>query len=174
MPSSLHAATVGTYLQILPKVGGLVGKAEAHCRANGLPDEALTDARLADDMWNFAKQVCECCRHSAQAIASLRSGLARPDPDPAPLDFASLHRKVADSLGALQTVDPDELDALAGRDVRFAFSDTRWTFTAEDFLLSYSVPNFHFHAATAFGVLRSRGLPIGKRDFLGKLRIKAA
>ena len=43
MSGSLHTATVGVYLQILPQIGGLVDKAEAHCRENGLPAAALLD-----------------------------------------------------------------------------------------------------------------------------------
>ena len=46
-------------------------------------------------------------------------------------------------------------------------------FTAEDYLLSFALPNFYFHAATAYDILRWKGLPIGKRDFIGRLRLKA-
>ena len=45
-------------------------------------------------------------------------------------------------------------------------------FTAEDFLLSFSQPNFYFHCATAYDILRMKGVPVGKRDFLGRVRIK--
>jgi len=73
MPFSLYHASVGAYLQILPSVAGLVTKAEAHCAEQGLPAEAITGARLADDMWPFAKQVSECVHHSAKAITGLRA-----------------------------------------------------------------------------------------------------
>jgi hypothetical protein len=172
MAISLHTATVRTYLQILPPLGRLVDKAEAHCREKGLPDEALTGASLADDMWNFAKQVFECGRHSARAIKSAQAGAAGPDMDPVPLDFASLRAEVSQSIVFLKTVDPDALESLVGKDVRFEFSTSRMDFTVEDFLLSFALPNFLFHATTAYGVLRNQGLPIGKYDFLGKLRVK--
>jgi len=29
----------------------------------------------------------------------------------------------------------------------------------------------YFHAATTYDILRHRGLPLGRRDFMGKLRI---
>jgi uncharacterized protein len=54
----------------------------------------------------------------------------------------------------------------------FAIGETRMEFTAEDFLLSFSMPNFYFHATTAYDLLRARGIQIGKRDFLGRPRIK--
>lgn len=172
MSVSLHSIIVGAYLQTLPQIAALIDKAEAHCQANGLPDEALTGATLAGDMWNFAKQVFECGHHSARALKGLRAGVFGPEIDPAPLDFASLRGEIADSLAFVKTVDPGELDGLIGRDMRFESGTMRMDFTVEDFLLSFSLPNFYFHAATAYDVLRNQGLPLGKRDFLGKLRLK--
>ena len=55
----------------------------------------------------------------------------------------------------------------------FAFGERQVNYTAENFLLSFSQPNFYFHATTAYDILRSKGLPLGKRDFVGRVRIKA-
>ncbi len=173
MPISLYTATVGPFLQILPPIAALVDKAEDHCKANGLPDEALTDCRLAEDMWNFAKQVSQCSHHSARAIEGVRAGTFSPEPAPAPLDFASLRAEIAASIALLEAVDPAEIDGMIGRDMRFEFKDIRLDFTVEDFLLSFTLPNFFFHATTAYGILRNQGLPVGKMDFMGTLRLKA-
>lgn len=174
MSISLHAATVGTYLQILPQVAVMLDKAEEHCRQHGLADDALTGATLAPDMWDFAKQIFECGHHSARAIESVRRGLAGPEMDPVPHDFAALRKEIADSIAALQALQPAEVDSLIGRDVRFEFGTFRMDYTAENFLLSFSLPNFFFHSVTAYDVLRSRGVALGKRDYLGKVRIKPA
>jgi hypothetical protein len=45
-------------------------------------------------------------------------------------------------------------------------------FTAENFLLSFSLPNFYFHATTAYDILRWKGVKLGKTDFLGAMRKK--
>ena len=58
--------------------------------------------------------------------------------------------------------------------MRFEFRDFAMNFLAEDFLLSFSQPNFYFHAATAYDVLRMKGVPVGKRDFMGRVRIQPA
>lgn len=173
MASSLYHASVGVFLQILPSVAGLVTKAEAHCREHGLPDDALTEARLAPDMWPFAKQVSETAHHSARAIASVRSGRAGPEIDPVPNDFASLHKEIAEARRLLEEVSPTEVDAMIGKDVRFEFGTRRMDFDAEDFLLTFSLPNFFFHTTSAYAILRNQGLPVGKLDFLGRLRLKA-
>ena len=39
--------------------------------------------------------------------------------------------------------------------------------------MSFSLPNFYFHATTAYDILRTNGVPLGKRDFMGRLNMKA-
>jgi hypothetical protein len=173
MPISLHDAAVGHYLQILPAIIGLVDTAEAHCRAAGGGDTALTQCKLADDMWDFAKQITSVAHHSAGAIAGLRVGEFGPDFAPAPTDFAALRTRLTDALAELKALDPAELESMIGRDMCFKIGDFRRDFTAENFLLTFSVPNFYFHATTAYAILRHQGVPVGKRDFLGEMRLKA-
>jgi len=172
MSVSLHTVVVGTYQQILPQVAGLVAKAEEHCKSGGLEAGALTQACLADDMWPFAKQVFECGHHSARAIEGVRKGVFSPEIDPVASDFASLHKEVADAMAIVDAVDPGELDAIADDEVKFVFGERSMPFTVSDFLLTFSLPNFYFHATTAYDILRNQGLPVGKMDFLGKLRLK--
>ena len=73
---------------------------------------------------------------------------------------------------SLEAETPAAIDALADREVVFEFKGNRLPFTASGFLTSFSLPNFHFHATTAYDILRSRGVPIGKRDYMGRMRIK--
>jgi hypothetical protein len=65
-----------------------------------------------------------------------------------------------------------KIDAFLGRDMRYAFGERQMNFAAENFLLSFSQPNFYFHATTAYGILRWKGLPLSKRDFTGRVRIR--
>jgi hypothetical protein len=65
------------------------------------------------------------------------------------------------------------VNTLEGKDVVFEVRDMKLPFTAEGFLLSFSLPNFYFHATTAYDILRTKGVPLGKRDFLGKMRLKS-
>jgi hypothetical protein len=173
MAVSLHTAVVGTWLQLLPQVAHLVDKAEAHCREQGLTAQELTGARLADDMWPFAKQVAETAHHSARALSGVRAGVFGPEIDPVPDDFAWLRAEVAGAIALLESVDPGELDAIADRDMRFEFGKFRRDFTVSDFLLTFSLPNFHFHTTTAYAILRHAGVKIGKLDYLGRMRTKS-
>jgi len=170
MSFSLYAATVPSYLQILGAVGTLLGKAEAHCAQTGVAPAELLQARLAEDMLPFAYQVKSTAVHSLGAIEGVRRGVFSPDMTPPPADFAALKARVAGTIAGLQAISAAEVDAFVGRDVHFEFGERRIGFTAENFLLSFSQPNFYFHATTAYDILRWKGMKIGKRDFTGTLR----
>jgi len=81
---------------------------------------------------------------------------------------------VAETRAALEKVTPAEVNALEGADVVFQIRDFKVPYVAENFLMSFSLPNFYFHATTAYDILRQKGVPLGKRDFMGQMRTKAA
>jgi uncharacterized protein len=172
MAFSLYAATVPSYQQILGAVSGLLDKAEAFCAEKGIAPSDLIQARLAPDMLPFVYQVKSAAVHSLGAIEGVRRGVFSPDMTPPPETLAALKARVADTLAALAKIDPAEVDGFVGRDMRFEIKERRIEFTAENFLLTFSQPNFYFHATTAYDILRWKGLSIGKRDFLGRLRTK--
>ena len=174
MSFSLYTATVPSYCQILEAVGRLLGKAEAWCADRGVAPNDIIQARLAEDMLPFAYQVKATAVHSLGAIEGVRKGVFSPDMTPPPESFAALKARIADTLATLSALEAAEVDSFVGRDMRFAFGDRHLDFTAENFLLSFSQPNFYFHATTTYDILRWKGLPIGKRDFAGKPRTKPA
>src|SRR5690606_33348878 len=106
------------------------------------------------------------------AIEGVIAGVFSPDTSTPPGDFASLKARLAaarDSLGALSEA---HVHRLAGRAMRFEYGDFRIAFVADAFLLSFSLPNFYFHATTAYAILRAQGVPLGKSDFMGQLRTR--
>lgn len=173
MTLSLYSAVVPNYIQILGAVKGLLDKAEAHCAEGGgcQPDDLLK-ARLADDMLPFGYQVKSCCAHSIGAIEGVRAGVFSPDMTPWPTTFEGLRTAVAKALAAVEALSRDEINGFVGQDMRFEMGEMKMPFTAEDFLLSFSQPNFYFHATTAYDILRWKGVKLGKRDFMGRPRLK--
>ena len=170
MAFTLYAATIPSYLQILNSVSRLIGKAEAFCGEKGIEPEALIQARLADDMLPFAYQVKSAAVHSIGAIEGVRKGTFSPDTSTPPATFEALRDRIAQAIAALEAIDPDEVETFIGKDMRFEFGTNVMEFSAEEFLLSISQPNFYFHATTAYDILRMKGVQIGKRDFNGRVR----
>jgi uncharacterized protein len=170
MSFSLYSAVVPSYLQILDGVSGLLDKAEVFCSEKGIAPEQIIDARLAEDMHPFAYQVKSTAVHSLGAIEGVRRGVFSPDMTKPPESFAELKARIGETRAGLQAIAPGEMDGFVGRDMRFSFGERHIDFRAEEFLLSFSQPNFYFHATTAYDILRWKGVQIGKRDFLGRTR----
>jgi hypothetical protein len=170
MSLSLYQATIPSNLQIIGAVAGLLDKAERYCADKGLAPETLIQARLAEDMFPFAYQITSVCHHSLGAIDGVRNGTFSPDTSEPPGDFDTLSSRLADAKEALEALSEDQVNELMGKPMRFEFQDIKIDFVAENFLLSFSQPNFYFHATTAYDILRAKGLEIGKSDFMGQLR----
>jgi hypothetical protein len=174
MAISLYDASVLSYLQILDAAQGVLQKGRAWAEPNGVDPEDLVEARLVGDMHPLRFQLQQVAFHSTGAIEAMRSGvLAFGGPRPQH-DYGGLQALVSDAVAQLRALDPAEVDGFEGKAVAFRVpgKDDR-VFTAEGFLLSFSLPNFHFHATTAYDILRQRGVPLGKLDFMGALRLKA-
>lgn len=172
MTLSLYDATIPSNLQILRALDALLDKAEAFCTEQGIAPAELIDARLAPDMLPFGYQIGACAHHSIGGIEGTRAGQFIPDRSPWPTDFAGLHTVLRDAVAALEAIDRAEFDALADADTEFRLGETAMPFTGANFLLSFSQPNFYFHATAAYAILRMKGVRIGKRDFIGIPRIK--
>ncbi len=172
MSLSLYQITIPTYLQILGATAGLLDKAEKHCRESDLPAGALTQARLAEDMKPFAYQITSVAHHSQGAIEGVQQGVFAPGASEPPEDFENLHHCLARAREYLEGVSEEAINALVGRPMRFEMGNYRLDFTVENFLMSFSQPNFYFHATTAYDILRHKGLPIGKADFMGGMRTR--
>lgn len=170
---SLYTALVPSFIQILGALEKVIDKGEQFAAERHLAPDELVQARLAEDMLPFAYQVRAAAEHSFGAIRNVRDGYVTPNLSPPPADFAGLRACVADARAGLAALTPAEVDALVGGDVCFEYGTLRLDFAAEDFLLSFSQPNFYFHATTAYDILRSKGVQLGKADFVGMPRVRA-
>jgi hypothetical protein len=172
MAISLYELSVPGYLQTLGAVSGFLDRGLTYFKENGVDPAGIVETRLFTDMLPFSFQIQSVAHHSRGAIEGVKAGVFAPPPASPPLDYAGLQTLVADARAALEAVTPDEINALEGRDVVFQLGEIKMPFTAEGFILSFSQPNFHFHATTAYDILRMKGVPLGKRNYMGKLRMK--
>lgn len=172
MGIALYDVTVLGFMQTVSAMEGVLQKGLAHCRDAGIDTDAMLETRLFPDMLPFRFQVFSVIKNSVGAIECAKAGVFGPPPQIPPMDYTGLQTLLAEASAKLRTCTPDEVNALQGRELLFQPGGVTMSFTVEDFLLSFSIPNFHFHATTAYDILRAKGVPIGKRDYLGRIRAK--
>jgi hypothetical protein len=172
MATSFHDLSVRCYLQTLTGVEGFLTKGATHCQENGIDLAEIVETRLYPDMLPFSFQLWSVVHHSLDALRGIEEGVFTP-PGPLPtLDYAGWQKIVRDARKTLAAMTPETVNALEHKELVFKLGDFKLPFMAPDFVLSFSLPNLHFHATTAYDILRMKGVPLGKRDYTGPMRIK--
>ncbi len=171
MSVSFYDLTVASYLQGLGGIANVMAKGEAHAEGGGLSLEEITSYKLRDDMAPFSFQVISTWHHSMNAIKGLKEGLFQPPPKMQGMDWHKCKDLVAEATAYLEGETPEEINALADQPLIFRMGGNDIPFTSNNFIMSFSLPNFYFHAATLYDMLRIHGVPLGKMDYLGHLRI---
>jgi uncharacterized protein len=174
MATSLYDLSVPTFLQTVKAVGGFLDRAAKHCAETGADPNDFVLARLFDHMAPFHFQIEAAWHHSVWGLEAVKTGVFGPPALVGPVPFADLRAMISKAETALEAFTPDEVNSWAGKDLDLQIGPRRLAFTSETLILSFSLPNFYFHAVTAYDILRTRGVPLGKRDYEGRLRTRTA
>jgi hypothetical protein len=167
MSFSLYDVSVSVFRQYLAGLSGVLAKAEAHLGAG----DDIMGVRLYDDMQPFTFQVMQSIAHSAGAVATLR-GESYPRAEGL-TTLAGCKAAVDAAVTYLDGVKPEDLSVGDDDEVKLQTPRSAMTFTARGYLFTFAYGNFFFHVTTAYDILRHKGVPVGKRDFLGAVQVKA-
>lgn len=169
MSLSLYDVSVPVYRQFLTALLNVLDKGEAYCKEKGIAPEDMFATRLVDDMQPFTFQVMQSVNHSAGALALVR-GQQRARPEGL-TSFEAMKSAVQAAIGELDALKPADLAGAEGKTVELKFPGREMKFTGLGYLQSFAMPQFFFHATTAYDILRHKGVPVGKRDFLGQIAL---
>jgi hypothetical protein len=137
----MYQASVPVFQRTLGALDKILDKAATYASERKIEPATLLGARLYPDMFPLARQV---------QIATI----------------AELKARIGKTLDFVGTFKPAQIDGSEGRDISLKAGPRELTFKGQDYLLFFALPNFYFHATTAFGILRHNGVSIGKLDFL--------
>ena len=165
MALSLYDVSIPGYVLMLKNLAALLDKAEAHAKATGADPATYLEARLAPDMAPLTKQI-QLASDAAKGGAARLAGVAPPSMPDTETTWAEVKERIAKTVAFVSSITPEQVEGDDNRTIELKTPSRTLTFTAREFLLQFSLPNFHFHVVTAYGLLRSQGVPIGKMDYL--------
>lgn len=163
---ALYEFSIPTYQQILGGMMQVMDKTIAHASARKWDHGVICADRLFPDMFDFARQVQSFADHAARS-SLLLAGKDATMPPRDEKTLESLRERIAKALASVNSVSAADVDAHSDKDVTFPMGPRQVTMKGKDYMMHFALPNFYFHAATAYDLLRHRGVEIGKRDFLG-------
>jgi len=166
MSLTMHQATIPALTRILGALSKLLDKAAAHCEARKIDPSVLVNYRLAPDMFPLARQI-QIATDQVKGLAARLTGSEIPSYPDTEVSFDELKARIAKTIDYAKSFTPAQFDGSEDRPVTIKAGTNDLNFSGSDYAFGFVFPNFYFHAATAYNILRHCGVEVGKRDFLG-------
>ncbi|KAK6218607.1 hypothetical protein QIS74_06487 [Colletotrichum tabaci] len=145
----------------------ILSKAEEHAKANNIDVNTYPEARLIPDQLPLLFQVQNATKTVKTNIARLTGEELEPFENKEKT-VEDLHKRIQEALDLLSKVDAATVNAKADNEVDVPiFGGKVLRVTAKEAALSHGVPNFFFHLNAGYAILRAKGVPVGKADYLG-------
>lgn len=164
--------TLQLFRKTLDNLAQWMDKAEQSAKERSFDVDVLAQARLAPDQFSFVQQVQGACDQAKYACAYFSDKPAPSHPD-TETTFAELRERIRKCTDFLASAQEGDLAGAETRKVAPKWLGGRWL-VGSDYLVYVAIPNFFFHATTAYAILRHNGVPLGKVDFVGSLPTREA
>ncbi len=166
MATELYDALVPPLVRGLTALSAVLEKGATYAKEHGIAEEDMLGSRLVPDMLPLTAQVQRVSDSAKGAVQRLGGGEAVPMPD-AETTFAALQERIARTLAVVNGADRASIDGKEDIEVVLTFPNGEYRLTGRTFVSQFVLPNFYFHVTMAYALLRMRGVPVGKIDYLG-------
>jgi hypothetical protein len=166
MSLTMYSASAPQFLRVLKNLSTIITKASTHAEEHKIDAAALLHARLYPNMFPFTRQIQIACDNAKGATARL-AGIELPKHEDVEQTFAELQQRIDRVIAFIESVPADKFAGSDSRKIVLPLRGTEVTFTGEQYLVSFALPNFYFHVTTAYDILRHNGVELGKRDYIG-------
>jgi len=168
MSLSMHQASVTAFTKSLLNLKAMLEKAKAHALEHKVEESVFVNARLYPDMLPLSSQV-QIATDIARSTTARLAGVEPPSYEDSEKTLDDLTARIQRTVDYMAGLDTGAFENAATREITRPVRGQPHTFTGTNYFLQFAVPNVYFHAATAYGILRHNGVPLGKADFLGVL-----
>ncbi|MGH8597138.1 MAG: DUF1993 domain-containing protein, partial [Gammaproteobacteria bacterium] len=168
MSNPYYEQVVGGFSHAMRASSAILDKAKVHADANKFDLANILASRLFPDMFACTRQF-QIATDIAKGAAARLTGSEPPKWDDSETIVEQIQARIGKALDYLASFSPNQFEGAATRAIEVKTPAGDFRFTGQTFLVQWAVPNFYFHCATAYNLLRHAGVPIGKVDFLGKL-----
>src|SRR5574341_1015340 len=168
MKISMYQASAPRFINALRNLSSILDKAQAHAEAKKIDPLVLTSSRLYPDMLPLTSQVQIACDTAKGAVARL-AGVDVPKHEDTEKSIAELKARIDKTITFIETLKPAQIDGTEDKDLHIKLGRREVDWKGMQYLLGFALPNFYFHATTAYDILRHNGVELGKRDYIGNV-----
>jgi uncharacterized protein len=167
MAITMYSASVPVFLQLLGGLKGVLDKSEKHASEKKWDEATVLNLRLYPDMFTLARQVRQVCVHALGAARV--AGVAEPQLPDLDTSWSGMQSRIDKTIDCLKSLRADQIDGKEDATVTITAGGQQRPFRGQVYLYHFAMPNFYFHVTTAYNILRSLGIEVGKRDFMGPM-----
>jgi len=164
--TTLDDVVIPLFTKGLKTFDHIITKAEEYAKAKGIDANSFLEARLIDDQNPLVFQLQNATKTVKVTLGRLTGVQSAPFEDKENT-VEDLHKRLNEALELLKSVKPGAFKAQEEEQIDLPFGGKVLKFSAKNAALSQGVPNFFFHLNTAYSILRSKGVPLGKADYIG-------
>jgi len=170
----IHAVVVTQFTKMLNNLVAILGEAEKFAAEKKFDTAILLQSRLSPDQFSLVQQIRTAC-DTAKLGAARLAGRDKDAPVHADTEqtMAEVKARIESVITYLKGFSPDSFAGAAERRI----TQPRWagkSLSGQEFLVQHVLPNFYFHATTAYAILRHNGVGIGKKNYLGDMPYREA
>jgi hypothetical protein len=161
----MYDIAIPTFQKQLAALEAILDKAADYAAAKKIDIAVLLGSRLYPDMFSLMRQV-QLATDFAKAAPARLAGIEVPSFPDTETTLPEIKARIAKIRALLDGYKPEQLDGADTKELTVKVSGADVTMSGREYLLHVAFPNFYFHCATAYDILRHNGVEIGKRDFL--------
>jgi hypothetical protein len=166
MTNLMYSLSAPVFVRVLGNLEGILDKGAAWAEARRVDPSVLINARLFPDMFPLTSQIRIAGDFAKGAVARL-TGQEPPKYEDNETTFGELKARLARTVAYVETFRPEQFEGAETRTVTMRMRGEDKRFDGLTYLANIVLPNFYFHATTAYDILRHNGVELGKRDFIG-------
>ena len=167
---NLYTVSVPVFLKMLNNLKHILTQAKLYAHKEGWSEKDLLEAKLAPDMFPLTRQV-QIASDAAKGIAAGLAGVQAPIMEDTEASLDALIERCNKTIHFLESLSKEQFDGGEQRMLPFRYVEGK-SMTGEATLLQSNLPNFFFHVVVAYAILRHKGVPLGKTDYIGELPLQ--
>lgn len=168
MAIDIYDLVVPVMSRMATNIGGFLNKGQAHAETRRVDPKVLLDARLAPDMFTFTRQI-QIVTDFCKATPARLAGVEIPAWEDTERSFDELQARVQRARDYLGSFERAQFKGAETRQIELELRSGTYKLKGKAYLLDFALPNFYFHATTAYGILRHCGVELGKLDYMGPI-----
>ncbi len=166
MSLTMYQASIPSFVRMLGNLSVMLDKAASHAEAKNIDPAIFVNARLAPDMYPLSRQV-QIATDMVKGCAARLAGIEVPRYEDNESTFAELQARIAKTKEFIESVSASQIDGSEDHEITPKFGSRVLSFSGQDYLLDFVIPNFHFHLSMTYAILRHHGVDVGKKDYTG-------